>query len=87
MTALSRTTSRFLGVIALAATLAALGGEKTALANPEKAFKCTTRSCANNNGCLGDLYDRNGCVIVCYEIVGDGEINWSGQAECVNIAE
>lgn len=41
-------------------------------------------SCTSPAQCSGDYYDRNGCTVQCFTIVGGGEINPAGSATCTS---
>lgn len=76
-----------LSIVALTAALVALGGERTTVANSAKIFKCTSRFCTGDNGCSGDLYERMGCSMYCFDIIGGAEINKTGYADCPPLME
>jgi hypothetical protein len=68
--------------LSLAALAAA--GLLTAGAGPLEAttYNCNSQYCGQSSTCNGNVYDRDGCFIQCYNNCGGGEICETGSAYC-----
>lgn len=76
-----RRITRLLVIGTLSASLAICLGTMLG-ADSAKLYRCQKTGCSGDGFCTGDLYDRQGCRVVCFRIVGGDEIESTGEVDC-----